>query len=397
MKFSSSTERLGGIGIDSWAVHYAALSRRDAGEDVIVMSVGQENDEVTPPHIVDAAVASLRAGRHHYTPVNGNLDLRRALARHHHARTGQSVDENHCAIFAGAQNALFALAQCLLEHGDEVILSEPYYTTYPATFSASGAELVCVPASFDGGFQIDAAAISAAVTERTRAIVINSPNNPAGAVCAQKEYEKLLELCLRKNIWLICDDVYRELLNAKERTTPAALPGAERVCITVSSLSKSHRMTGWRLGWAIGPHELTRRLYDLAMCMSYGLPAFIQDAALAALESEDGDKTARDIRAKLDRRREALCGQLSGAPGMRVWCAPGSMFALLDIGALPVSAQQFAEELLARHDVAILPCDGFGASCANFLRVSLSVDEPQLGEACRRIATHARSLVRAAA
>ncbi|MDA7972296.1 MAG: pyridoxal phosphate-dependent aminotransferase [Gammaproteobacteria bacterium] len=395
MKFSSLTERVSGDGIDAWAVHYAALARRDAGEEVIVMSVGQENDEVTPPHIVEAATASLRAGRHHYTPVNGNLDLRRALARHHRARTGQVVDENHCAIFAGAQNALFALAQCLLEHGDEVILSEPYYTTYPATFSNSGAALVCVPASFESGFQIDAAAISAAVTERTRAIVINSPSNPAGAICAQKDYEKLLEICLQKNIWLICDDVYCELLHPHERTTAAALPGAERVCITVSSLSKSHRMTGWRLGWAVGPHELTRRLYDLAMCMSYGLPAFIQDAALAALE--DDDATAHDIRAKLDRRREVLRGEFSGAPGMRVWCAPGCMFALLDISALPVSAKQFAEELLARHDVAILPCDGFGASCANFLRVSLSVDEPQLGEACRRIAAHARSLQRAAA
>ncbi|MGR3984705.1 MAG: pyridoxal phosphate-dependent aminotransferase [Gammaproteobacteria bacterium] len=394
MKFSSLTERVSGGGVDAWEVHYAGMARAEAGEDVMILSIGQESEETTAPNIVEAAVSSLRAGRHHYAAVDGNLDLRRALARHHHARTGQRIDETHCAIFAGAQNALFALAQCLLERGDEVILSEPYYTTYPATFAASGADLVCVPAKFDNGFQIDSADIIAAVTERTRVIVINSPSNPAGAICAPEHYAALLETCLRRNIWLICDDVYQELLRPRERTGAAALPGAERVCISVSSLSKSHRMTGWRLGWAVGPPELMRNLYHLAMCMSYGLPAFIQDAAVAALES--GDATARDIRAKLDRRRAVVREQFADVRGMRLCSAPGGMFAVLDVSMLPVSAEQFARELLARHGVSILPCGGFGASCANFLRVSLCVDEPRMSEACRRIIAHAQSL-RAAA
>ena len=227
-----------------------------------MLSVGQETEEFTSAGIVDAAVDSLRAGRHHYTSVNGNLDLRRAVAQRHFELSGRKVGDFNCAIFAGAQNALFAVAQCLLEKGDEVILSEPYYTTYPATFGASGATLVSVPVKFENQFQINPDDILKAITPRTRAIVLNSPNNPVGAVYTREQYAAVVRACVEKEIWLINDDVYQELLSDDERANPLSLPDAERVCITVSSLSKSHRMTGWRLGWVIGPDALMRHLYN---------------------------------------------------------------------------------------------------------------------------------------
>lgn len=392
MKFSSLTHRIAGDSVDIWEVHYDGLARKEAGEDIIVLSVGEEREEFTPANIVDAAVDSLRNGRHHYTASNGNLDLRRAVAKRHFRLTGRKVGDFNCAIFAGAQSALFAVAQCLLETGDEVILSEPYYTTYPATFGASGATLVSVPVKFENGFQINPDDIIAAITPRTRAIVLNSPNNPVGAVYTREQYAAVVRACVEKEIWLINDDVYRELLTDAERANFLSLPDAERVCITVSSLSKSHRMTGWRLGWVIGPDALMVHLYNLAICSFYGLPAFIQDAAVAALAS--GSATARDVRGKLDRRRGILLAQLNGIRGLNLFSAEGGMFVVFDISTMPVSARQFARELLARHNVAILPCDGFGVSdgCADLLRVSLCVDDARLVDACGRIVEYVNSL-----
>ena len=243
---------------------------------------------------------------------------------------------------------------------------------------------------FENGFQIDPDDIIAAITPRTRAIVLNSPNNPVGAVYTRAQYEAVINACLENQIWLINDDVYQELLRDSEFANPMSLPGAERVCISVSSLSKSHRMTGWRLGWVIGPDALMGHLYNLAMCMSYGLPAFIQDAAIAAIES--GSATAEDVRRKLDRRRGLVLERLEGVNGLSLFSAEGGMFVVFDISELPVSARQFASGLLERHNVAVLPCDGFGASGANLLRVSLCVDDRRLVDACERIAACVHSL-----
>lgn len=390
MKFSSLVDRIADDGVDAWDVHYDGVARKEAGEDIIILSVGQETEEFTPSNIVDAAVESLRSGRHHYTSVNGNLDLRRAIVKRHFELTAQQVDADNCAIFTGAQNALFAVAQCLLEKGDEVILSAPYYTTYPATFSAAGATLVSVPVKLENEFQINPDDIIARITPRTRAIVLNSPNNPVGAVYTRKQCAAIVDACVKNNIWLINDDVYQALLQESERANPCNLPGAERVCITISSVSKSHRMTGWRLGWAIAPSELMSHLHNLSLCMTYGLPAFIQDAAVVALES--GNVIAEDVRCKMDRRHQLLLEQLKEVDGLKLFSAEGGMFVVFDISAMAISPRQFARGLLDEYNVAILPCDGFGAGDAKLLRVSLCVDDERLVIACQRIIEYVKSL-----
>ena len=390
MKFSSAVTRLSGEGADSWEVHYEGLARLEAGEDIIMLSVGQETDQATSTQIVGAAKASLDKGRHHYAPVNGNLDLRQAIAQRHRALTRQSVTATHCTVFAGAQNALFAVAQCLLEHGDEVILIDPYYSTYPATFSASGATLVSVPAKPENHFQINPDDIIAQVTSRTRAIVLNSPNNPTGAVYMQAQFTPLVEACVREGIWLISDEVYQEILPEDERCSPAGLPvpGAESVCVTVSSLSKSHRMTGWRLGWAVGPERLMHALYNLSMCMSYGLPQFIMDAAVVALGST---QTADEISRAMSSRRQLVLEQLDNVAGMEIFSAGRGMFVVLDIRKLPLSGKAFARGLLDRQKVAVLPCDGFGQVGKDLIRMSLCASEEQLVTACQRIVAFANS------
>ena len=187
MRYSSLTDRISGKSVDSWAVHYKAAERLNAGDDIYLLSVGQESYEYTDSRIVDAAINSLNAGRHHYTPVEGELALRRQIARFHTIRTGQKVDEDNCVVFVGAQNGIYAATQCLLESGDEVIIPEPYYTTYPATFTSSGAALRSVPCHADDQFQVNVDGIHAAINDKTKAIVLNSPNNPTGAVYEQRQ------------------------------------------------------------------------------------------------------------------------------------------------------------------------------------------------------------------
>ncbi len=388
MKFSELTKRI--VGAEAWEVHYDALARQEAGEDIILLSVGQETERTTPAPIVDAAIASLQRGRHHYTPVEGNIDLRQAIAKHHFEQTGQSVDASNCVVFAGAQNALFSVAQCLLEKGDEVILSEPYYTTYPATFGASGAALICVPVQFENGFHFDPDALIAAMTPRTRAVVLNSPNNPLGLVYTQEHYNAIVEACVERDIWLINDNVYQELLFDSERVSWVDIAGAERVCISICSLSKSHRMTGWRVGWVVGPPPLMTHLYNLALCMIYGLPPFIQDAAVVALAS--GNVTAREVRANLDRRHKLALQELEKEHNLKLFGTEGGMFMIFDIRQTSLSAQEFARGLLDRFHVSVLPCDGFGQSCVGLLRISLCVEDDHLKTACDRIRAYLKTL-----
>ncbi len=390
MKFSSLTERISGESVEAWEVHYEGMARSEAGEDIIVLSVGQETDEVTEDVIVESAVASLRSGRHHYTQIQGTMELRRAIAKRHHELTGQAVDERNCAVFSGAQNALFAVAQCVLEYGDEVILIEPYYTTYPATFTASGATLMSVPVRREHNFELNPDDVIAEVTDKTRAIVLNSPNNPVGVAYTLEQFKPLVEVCRERGIWLITDEVYQELLLPKDRASPASAAGADPVCVTVSSLSKSHRMTGWRLGWVVGPVALIENLYNLSVCMAYGLPEFILDAAVTAFES--GAHTADQVRNNMDTRREILYRKLENVESLSLYSASGGMYVVLDISRLPVSSRQFARDMLDRHNVAVLPCDGFGATGKGLIRVSLCVPDDRLAVACERIIAYISGL-----
>lgn len=383
MQFSSLTQRISGESADIWEVHYEAAARLQAGEDIILLSVGQENSEVTPEPIQQAAITSITSGRHHYTPVVGELRLRQTIAARQRSRTGQAVDENNICVFAGAQNALFASAQCLLESGDEVIVLEPYYATYPATFTATGARLISVPVHSDNHFQPNPSMLEQAITSATRVLVLNSPNNPTGAIYPYECLQALVDLCVKHNIWIISDEVYAELAEPGSYTSIGSLPGADAITVTVGSLSKSHRMTGWRCGWTVAPASLTEHFYNLCLCMSYGLPGFIQDAAERALQ--DDIEITTQLHATLKLRYQVLVEELAPVTNIKLYGNPGGMFAILDIRSLAVNGVHFAKTLLSQGNVSVLPCDGFGASGRGLLRISLCEHEDRLRTACRRL------------
>jgi len=391
MRYSELTERIAGESVDTWKTHYRAMKRLEAGEDIFLMSVGQESDSFSPQGVMEAAINSIRSGRHHYTAVEGDLRLRETIARRHSEKCGVSVDPDCVTVFCGAQNALFATAQVLLQAGDEVILIEPYYTTYPATVTAGGAAMVSVALVPEEEFQLDAKRVVGAITPRTRAILVNSPNNPTGAVYPQASMQALVDVCREREIWLISDEVYMDIVADPVPCSPFGLNGARDVVISVSSVSKSHRMTGWRVGWAIGPRQLAHHYYNLNMCMNYGLSAFSQDGALHALRHEH--RVTEEVKQRLAKQRQVVIDGLRAVPEVELYSAGGGMFVILNIRNLDIDSMKFAAGLLDQEDVSLQPLTGFGASCEGLLRISAVLKEERLQEACIRINRYVRSLI----
>ncbi len=389
MKYSSLVKRIAGKSTEVWDIHNEARKRFENGEDVLMLSIGEESDEETPILIQQEAINSIKRGRHHYTQVVGQDNLRKAIAKRHQQQTSQQVKIENVCIFSGAQNALFSVCLCLLEKGDEVIVPELFYATYPATLTAGGATFIAIPTYAEMGFQPDPKSISKAVNSKTRAILLNSPNNPTGTVYSPETLKEILELCRAHKIWVISDEVYSEI--APEGFTPiASLPGSHEQTVTISSLSKSHRMTGWRCGWMVGTEKLTQHLTNLNMCMTYGLPPFIQDASVTALE-KDHD-TAKKVKKRLDSNRLILRDEMGTMEGAKLLAQGGGMFVILDIRPLGISSREFCLKLLDQQKVSILPCDGFGLSGRGLVRISLCESEVTTRKAVRRIQSFLQSL-----
>lgn len=386
LRFSSRTRRIGGHGAEAWGTHRAALRARARGEDAIVMSVGDPEFD-TPEAIVDAAVRALRAGDTHYTEILGRDALRGAIAGHFANRSGVPVSAANVVVAAGAQSALFSTALCLLDAGDEAIVLDPVYVTYEATLGAAGASVVRVAQPASGGFRPDPQAIEAAVTERTRAIFVINPSNPTGVNLTRTELGAIAEIAQCHDLWVVSDEVYAELVFDGGHVPMASLPGMAERTVTVASLSKSHAMTGWRLGWTIGPQALVSHLGNLNLCMLYGLPGFVQQAAVAALAGGDAEPARmRDI---YRRRRDLVVDRLAGQPGLACTVPEAGMFLMLDVRALGMAGAEFASALYAEQRVSVLDGGAFGSEASGFVRVSFTLDDASLAAGCERIARFA--------
>ncbi|MBC3376501.1 aminotransferase class I/II-fold pyridoxal phosphate-dependent enzyme [Pseudomonas sp. SWRI92] len=391
MRFSALTQRITGDGAAAWQIHDRALAMREQGREVLLLSVG-DPDFDTPPAIVEAAVASLRAGDTHYSDTRGLHSLRASIARRHQQRCGQPVGAEHVTVLPGAQCAVYAVAQCLLNPGDEVIVAEPMYVTYEAVFGACGATVVPVPVSPENAFRVQPADVARLITPRTRAMLLNSPNNPSGASLPLPTWQALAQLCIDHDLWLISDEVYSDLLYEGEHISPAGLPGMAERTVTINSLSKSHAMTGWRVGWAIGPEPLAEHLSNLSLCMLFGLPDFVQRAAQVALE-QDLPEVAR-MRDEYRQRRDLVCAMLDDCPGLKPVRPDGGMFVMVDVRQTGLDAQAFAERLLDGYGVSVLAGEAFGPSAAGHIRIGLVVDQVKLAGACRRIVLYVAQLLR---
>lgn len=390
MRFSGFVDRIAGEGAEAWAIHFAATEAARRGEDVIMLTIG-DPDFATPEHIIDAAVAALRAGDTHYTDIPGTPKFRQAVARHFQALTGVPTAPANVCAFAGTQNALFATALCIAEPGDEIIVLEPMYVTYEATVGATGARLVRVPQPASLGFRVDAGALARAITARTRAIVFATPNNPTGAMASRSDLQAIANLAIKHDLWVVSDEVYAEITYDAEHVSIASLPGMTERTVTVSSLSKSHAMPGWRAGWAIAPEALIAHYLNLSMAMLYGLPGFIQQAAVEALDAGAADVDR--MRAIYRSRRDLMYAALSGVPGLACKKPQGGMFMLVNPTGTGLSAGDYAWQLFRETGVAVLDASPFGPSAKGYLRVSFTMDEGSLAEACKRMKSFTERLM----
>jgi len=336
MRFSPLVDRIAGHGVAAWDIHYAACEAQERGEDVILLSVG-DPDFATPDFITEAAITALRAGDTHYTHIAGRTELRRAIAARYAKSLGREVLAENVITMAGAQNALFVASLCLLQAGDEVISLDPMYVTYEATLRASGATLVRVACDPDAGFRLDAARLAAAVTPRTRAIFVSNPNNPTGVMLDVAELQTIADLAIAHDLWVVVDEVYESLCYEHEYVSLASLPGMAERCVVVSSLSKSHAMTGWRMGWIVATPALIRHAENLSLSMVYGLPGFVMEAALVAVTAHA--EVTLGMRKIYRRRRDLVVAELQDCPAITVLKPDAGMFVLLDVRATRGSAR----------------------------------------------------------
>jgi aspartate/methionine/tyrosine aminotransferase len=390
--FSSLVDRIAGEGAAAWDTHFQAKQDFDDGKDVIIMSVG-DPDFPTPASIIDVAVKALKTGDTHYSEITGRTKLRRAIAEETMRVSGSDsykVAPENVMVMAGTQNALFGASLCLLESGDEVIILDPMYVTYEACMGIMGATLIRVATPRSNGFRPDISAIEKAITPKTKAIAFATPNNPTGVVMTKTELQAIADLAIKHDLWVIADEVYAAQTFEQPHFSIAALPGMQDRTVTCSSLSKSQAMTGWRIGWMVGPEELINHADNLGLAMLYGIPPFIQEAAHDALTA-----SRHEIGGMLEiyrKRRDLVSGLLAKATNANVLIPEAGMFVLLDVSATGMTANEFARRLYESESVSALDGAAFGEPAASCVRLSFTSSEKQLEEGCRRILRFLASL-----
>lgn len=377
------SERISGIlpsGKDGWEVHFSAMNRKEAGEPIIMLSVG-DHDFDTPTETIESCVRALRSGFHHYTQLPGIPRLREAMARSSTLCTGVETNADQIIATPGGQLALYAAVQGTLDKGDHAVVVAPYYATYPGTFRAAEADFTVVEAQAADGFQPRAAAIEAALRPNTKAILINTPNNPTGAVYSRENLEELAELCVRRDLWLLSDEVYWTLAG-DSHVSPRSLPGMEERTLVINSMSKSHGMTGWRIGWLTGPESMITLLLSLNLVTTYGLTDFVQQAAVEALENDYGVRLIADI---YNGRRKVFLDAIAGQNDIVVRGSEGGMYVMLDVSAVEADDEKFAWAFLEAEKVGVMPGSSFGDAAKGHIRISLCQPDDMLVEAARRL------------
>lgn len=365
-----------------WEVHFEALTRKDAGQDILILSVG-DHEFSTPEETVEACVNAVRGGYHHYTMISGMPEFRQAVARMTEETTGQKTTEDNVLSTIGGQAALYTAIHGTLDPGDHGVVVSPYYVTYPGVFNSAGASHTIVDAVAENGFQPDPADIRAAIQPNTKSLLINSPNNPTGAVYSHQTLDEIASICIEHDIWLISDEVYWSHTGPdRPHISPRTLPDMVERTIVINSLSKSHGMTGWRVGWLVAPEEFVRFCTNQNLISTYGLNNFVSRAATEAINNRYGVDEIADLYAQ---RREKFLQTVRGINALTIRGSEGGMYLMFDVRKIAKTGQEFAWALLEAENMSVLPGESFGRAAAGHIRISLCQTDELLEEAATRL------------
>jgi arginine:pyruvate transaminase len=388
MKLSHRITHITGGGSDGWDVFNKARRMIADGIPVTELTIG-EHDIRTSPAILEAMNRSATGGHTGYAMVPGTDALRKSVAGRIAARTGVPTTADNILITPGGQAALFAAHTAVCNPGDTAVYIDPYYATYPGTIRGAGAVPRAVVTTPDTAFQPRADALLDA-TKGAASLLVNTPNNPTGVVYGQETLAAIAKACITNDLWLISDEVYDTQVWEGTHISPRSLPGMAGRTLVVGSMSKSHAMTGSRVGWICGPAEAISQIINLATHTTYGVAGFIQDAADFALNQ--GDAVEEEVAAPFRRRRALTMQALEGQNVVRAVPAQGAMYVMLDLRATGMSGEDFANALLDAEHIAVMPGESFGAAAAGHVRVAMTVADDQYMDALNRLIAFAISL-----
>ena len=351
--------------------------------DVISLGVG-EPDFDTPARIVEAGVASLRAGRTHYTSNYGTIELRTALAEHLERRYGVRYDPaREILVTVGASEAVDLALRATCDPGDEVVLHEPSYVAYVPAVVFAGGVVRHVATRYEDDFALDPAAVEAAIGPRTKILFLGYPCNPTGAVLPDAVQDELAAIAERHDLLVVSDEIYDRLAYGTYRHRAfSSLPGMRERTILVGGFSKAYAMTGWRVGWLCAPAWLLEGIVKVHQYGIMSAPTVAQDAALVALR--EGEPDVERMVAEYDRRRRMFVAGLN-ALGLPTFEPRGAFYAFPKVTSTGLSSEEFAERLLVEERVAVVPGSAFGPSGEGHVRACYATAYEQLEEALRRI------------
>ena len=375
------------------AVDARAKALKAAGEPVIGFGAG-EPDFPTPPHVVEAAVEAARDVKNHrYTPAAGLPELKEAIAAKTLRDSKVEVSASQVLVTNGGKHAVYNTFEALLNPGDEVLLPAPYWTTYPEPIALAGGVSVVLPTDVESGFRVTVEHLEAARTDKTKALVFVSPSNPTGAVYPPAEVRAIGEWALKHGIWVITDEIYEHLTFGDNVFTSilAEVPGLADTCVILNGVAKTYAMTGWRVGWMIGPADLIKAATNLQSHSTSNVANVSQRAAIAALEG--GLECVEEMREAFARRAILIHGLLNDIPGVTCMVPQGAFYAFPSMeglfgrnfgGVTPTTTSELCEVILDQAKVALVPGEAFDAP--GYVRISFAVSDADIIEGIGRIA-----------
>ncbi len=374
------------------AVDAKAKALQAAGENVCGFAAG-EPDFDTPLHIKEACIAALMSGKTKYAPTPGIEPLRQAIAEKYGLDHGMKVAPSQVIVSPGGKFSCYLAILATCSPGDEVIIPAPYWVSYPEMAKLAGATPKFVLADDTTGFRVTPAQLEAAITPKSRLLILNSPSNPTGAVYSRAELEALVAVALRHNLYIMSDEIYEHLIyDGLKFSSPATFsPEAEARTIIVSGFSKTYAMTGWRLGTTVAPAPIAKAIAELQSQTSSNATTFVQYGALAALKETAKTQAAlAEMLTAFDRRRKFLHAELNKIPGISCQLAQGAFYLFPKIASFGLPSEQFCTRLLEQEKVAAVHGSAFGAE--GYLRLSYATSDAIIAEGVKRLARFCASL-----